>query len=243
MAKIKIINIFYKLVFTAQVLFYPLAAAVFHEIDTTNILFCTFSERFQNRILVENGKVQKIISADEEKLSIFLEEISGQAFIYCRDPEPEETTLSVITNTGVVQDIQIAFTNCSSEVVILRESELETEPGPESEPKNRPFTENIMAVVSDILLGNIPAGYFPCQVQCQQWKPKNGIILDLVAKLDGCMGSDLYVYQIRNVTKKQCQLMECELQFFGCRWVFLEANIILPKQTILGVFSVVKNDK
>ena len=243
MTNTKTLKYFYRLTLTAQMLFCPLSAAVFHEIDTTSPLLCTFSEKFQNRILVENGKVQKVISADEEKLSIFLEEVSGQAFIYARDAEPEETTLSVITNTGVVQDIQIAFSNRSSEVVILKD--LNQEQVDEIEQKNKPCApcaENIMTTVSDILLGNIPVGYFPCQVQCQQWSPKSGIVLDLMTKLEG-RDSDLYLYQVTNTTKKQCQLMECELQFIGCRWVFLEANNILSKQTILGVFSVVKNDK
>lgn len=241
MKKINTLKSLCNLFLKVQMLFCPLSAAVFHEIDTTSPLLCTFSEKFQNRILIENGKVQKVISADEEKLSIFLEEVSGQAFIYARDPEPEETTLSVITNTGVVQDIQIAFSNRSSEVVILKD--LDQEQSEEPEPKNQPCAENIMTIVSDVLLGNIPSGYFPCQVQCQKWSPKSGIVLDLIAKLEGSRDSDLYLYQVSNTTKKKCELMECELQFIGCRWVFLEANTIFPKQTILGVFSVVKNDK
>lgn len=217
-------------------LFFPLFGTVFFDIDTTQTLFCTFSNKFQNRILVENGKVQKVISSDDEKLSIFIEEISGQAFILARESDPEETTLSVITNEGIIQDIQIAFSDKSSEVIVLNGEEIFRAEEPKVETKG-----NFMEIVSEILLGNIPEGYFACQIQCQQWKPKKGITLDLIAKLEGAV-DDLYLYRICNRTKSLCELMECELQFSGCRWIFLETNSINPKQDVIGIISVGKNE-
>lgn len=229
---------------TASILFHlSLSSAIFHEIDTTQPLRCTFSGKFQNRIMIEEGKVQKVISADEEKLSIFLEEVSGQAFIYARDTEPKETTLSIITNNGVVQDIQIAFEDRSSEVVILIDSDFRDDAAEVESKINQKATENTtMAIVSELLLGNIPAGYTPCQIQCQKWTPKRGISIEIMSKLDGC-DEILYLYQITNTTSKKRELLECELECEGCRWVFLEANRFLPKQKILGIISVARNDR
>ncbi|MFI5342787.1 MAG: type-F conjugative transfer system secretin TraK [Chlamydiales bacterium] len=221
----------------------PLSSAIFHEIDTTTPLHCTFSVKFQNRIMIEEGKVQKVISADEEKLSIFLDDISGQAFIYARDPEPEETTLSIITNLGLVQDIQIAFTDRSSEVVILYNADLENESAEvPSKIDQKPIENKVMTLVSELLLGNIPAGYTPCSIQSQKWKPKRGVDLELMTKLEGS-DETLYLYQITNTSSKKRELMECELECEGCRWVFLEANRLPPKQKILGIISVEKNDR
>ena len=75
--------------------------------------------------MVEKGKIQKVIAADEGRLSIFMEELSGQAFICARDQDPEDTTLSIVTETCLVQDLQVTFIERLPEVVILTDPILE----------------------------------------------------------------------------------------------------------------------
>lgn len=218
----------------------PLSAAIFHTIDTTSPLICTFSSKYQNRVMVEKGRIQKVIAVDEERLSIFMEELSGQAFISARDQNPEDTTISVLTETGQVQDLHVTFIDRLPEVVILTDScLLDDQKDPGEDIQQKAAESYVFDKVSDILRGNIPTGYIPCQVKRSLLKPKKGIILETLAQLEG-PDEILNLYQIINTTCKQKILNEVELQSPGCRWVFLETNTILPKQKVLGIIAVQK---
>ena len=213
----------------------PLLGTTFHELDTAKTIYSTFSNKFQNRIMLDGGKIKKIISSNEDRLSILLDPLSGQAFIYLLDPDTLNTSLSAVTEEGVVQDIEISFENCSSEALILKQEE-----SPPAE-QSKVVKNDVMETVSDILLGLIPEGYTPCSVPCQKWQLKKGIEIKLITKLQG-LQEDIYVYQACNNSSKKQNLMECELQFSGSKWVFLETNNLSPKQKILSLVAV-NNDE
>ena len=233
----------YSAVLLGSCLLYPLSslsAAMFHIIDTTFPLLCAFSSQFQNRVMVEGGRVQTVIAADEERLSILMEETSGQAFICARDSSPQDTTISIITESGLVQDLQITFIKRSSEVVILTEPVLESENLEAIQEESVPEINSesrVLAIVDEILAGNIPDGFLPCQIQTEQWRLKKGIILEAISQLVGeC--EVITVYKISNNSRKKASLCESELQSQGWRWVFLETNRLLPKQTMVGMIAV-----
>jgi len=213
-----------------------LNGAIFHDMDTTRSVYCTFSNKFQNRIMIENGTIQKIVSADEEKLSILMEEFSGQAFIFALDPKQETTTLSVISENGFVQDMQIAFAERSSEVVILNEPEEIVEDVNSGSSTN----DYVLNTINQILEGNVPPGYQTSQMQCQKFQLKKDICLELISKFERT-NETLYVYQVKNGAKTKLQIFECELQFEGCRWVFLEANTLSPHEQKIAIIAV-RND-
>ncbi len=73
----------------------------------------------------QNGRIKKVIASENERLSIQMEEITGQVFIYARDTNPKETSISIVSDTGVIQDIQIHFLERTPEVVILQDPEEE----------------------------------------------------------------------------------------------------------------------
>jgi hypothetical protein len=234
----------YKTTFFLFILLLPLlqiSAAMFHLIDTTSPLLCTFASKYQNRVVVEKSKIQKVIAADEEHLSIFMEELSGQAFICARNQEAEETTLSIITESGLVQDLQVTFIDRLPEVIILTDPGLERKPENEQEKVQEKVENHLFATIEELLIGNIPQGYIPCPIKQMQWRPKKGIVLETVAQLEGA-DEILTLYHIINSSNKQKSLKEEELQCQGCRWIFLEANSLLPKQKILGIIAV-ENDE
>lgn len=220
-----------------------LSAAMFHVIDTTSPLLCTFSSLYQNRVMVDKGKIQKVIACDEDKLSIYIEELTGQAFISAREPQAESTTLSIVTETGLVQDLHITFIPRNSEVVILEDPQLdEKECLQNTQEPQKAAEQDLLVKVREILQGHLPEGYLPCQVKNQVWKVKKGIQLELLACLEG-PDELLYLYQASNTTCKFQSLSECELQCQGCRWVFLETNTLSPKQKMLGVLAMEKTDE
>lgn len=216
----------------------PLSAAVFYNLDTTRALQCSLSSKYQNRIMFEGGRIKKVISSEPERICVQMEDLTGQAFIYARDLDPKDTAIAIVTDTGVVQDIQLSFTDRITEVVILKD------PAPVEDIKCGEFKkeaskDDVLEKIEKISLGIIPVGYVACSTSNSQWSPKKGLKFEPVMRLEG---SDefLYIYHVTNISKHQETLLECELEFQGSQWVFLESNTLNPKQKILNVISVAK---
>jgi hypothetical protein len=183
--------------------------------------------------MIEEGRIKKVIASDNERLCIQMEEISGQAFVYARDANSKETAISVVTDTGIIQDIQLSFQDKPPEVVVLKDATLEKEE--KCEKSQNPALLCVQAIMS----GNVPCGYTPCSMGKGKWYPKKDIALEPIMKLEGT-DDFLYVYRATNLLKQSHTLIECELECKGSRWIFLESNILKPKQTILSVISVAK---
>lgn len=83
-----------------------LSAAIYHPIDTTQTLRCCFSISQHNRVLIDKGRIKKIIFP-EEKLHVRMEETSGQVFIQAKTSLQERVVVSIISQTGIVQDVEI----------------------------------------------------------------------------------------------------------------------------------------
>ncbi len=93
--------------------------------------------------------------------------------------------------------------------------------------------------MEEILSGNIPSGYIPCSIAYTTWMPKKGIKFELKTKLEGPHNL-IYIYEATNTLKQRQTLLECELECEDAQWVFLETNILKPKQKILSIISVAK---
>lgn len=200
-------------------------------------MYCHLSSKFQNRIMIESGRIKKIIATDSESLSIQIEDLTGQAFIFSRDPSIRDVSVSVISDTGVVQDILINFIDRSPEVIILSDSEKFNCDSP-GELDDQVLEKSVYyQILEAVLQKRIPAGYISCSVSPCRWIPKKGIELTLKARLEGVFDT-IYVYEAENLLKQQQSLMECELECEGCEWVYLQTNNLNSKQKILSVVAV-----
>ncbi len=214
----------------------PLAAAIFHTIDTTLPLQCQFSMQQHNRILIDSGRIKKLIFP-EDKLHVRMEEISGQVFVQARGFLQEKIILSIISQNGVVQDLEIEFTNRPSEVVILHEA-LEEQEIPLQEVCCAPsLTCDLASIVETILHGQIPPGFLSVVITnfCKAIKP--GIQAKLVGRLKGC-NEDLYVYQIHNSRIWTKGLLESDFACNGTLWVYLQKRCLRPKEMALAIVAV-----
>lgn len=216
-----------------------LSAANYYTINTTSPLHCYLSSKFQNRIMIENGRIKKVVATECERISIQIEELTGQAFIYSRDPNAKETSISVISDTGVIQDIHICFMERMPEVVVLEDHEVAECQLFAQQDEQQAENNCALNMLEDILAGNIPSGYSPCAISPTKWIPKKGIELELKSKLEGLLET-IYIYQATNQLKQQQTLLECEIECEGSRWVYLETNTLCPKQKILSIVAVVK---
>jgi len=215
---------------------FHLSAATYYTINTTSPLHCYLSSTFQNRLMIENGRIKKVVATECERLSIQIEELTGQAFIYVRDPSIKETSISLVSDTGVIQDVHVCFIERMPEVVVLQDLEWTADPACDL-PENQVEQADVLNKVEEILAGHIPVGYILCSMTPNKWIPKKGIELELKSILEGPVDT-IYIYQAKNFLKRQQALLECELECEGYAWIYLETNNLSPKQKILSIIAV-----
>ncbi|MGE3556309.1 MAG: type-F conjugative transfer system secretin TraK [Candidatus Obscuribacterales bacterium] len=206
----------------------PLSAAVFFEVDSAEVKTCTFSSRYHNRIGLSSGKIKKVI-CPEGHLAISMEEESGQAFIQALPHSPNPAILSVVTSDGIVQDLQIAFEEKPTEVVIL------SPPAPAEQQVNQAATPSspllrLSHTINEILKKQCPA-------DCS-WKPLYGHPCKLPSKacLTPCYAlfgpeGEIRVFRLRNPTKRTILVREHQLSFRGGEWVYIEEPSLAPGQS------------
>lgn len=190
--------------------------------------------------MIQNGRVKKVIYP-EENLSISLEEHSGQAFIYAVGKIENPLALAVVTESGLVQDIELSFQSKESEVLILNEPQ-EDETKEDLSTCIAPcMTEEgqRQLVVNDILSGRIPEGYVSCHQPRWNRSIKCGLQGTNIVKLENAT-STLYIYEIVNISKRKRKISEVDLECEGSVWVCLESHNLKPREKILGIVCVGK---
>lgn len=78
----------------------------------------SFSQRDTNRVTIENGRIAKVFGT-EELMAIQFDEENGQCFVKAKSHPGHPVTLTVITESGETQDLEITFKDVASEVVVL----------------------------------------------------------------------------------------------------------------------------
>lgn len=218
----------------------PLQAAIFHEIDTTVTLCCTFSSKQHNRILVDGGRIKKVIFP-EDKLFVRMEEVSGQCFVQPKCPTIDSTLISIVTQDGRIQDVEITFSDGPSEVVVLRAPYCEPEIIYEfSDMPCFLCDDSLNSQMETLLRGEVPCGYRSVPFKKCVMKPKFGITVKLIARLKG-QSDDLLLYEVANTSWWKKRITEQEIVCSEINWVYLEKSCLKSKETILGVVSV-KNE-
>lgn len=215
----------------------PLSGAIYHQIDTTSTLSCSFSSKHHNRILIDQGRVKKIIFP-EEKLHVRMEEVSGQVFVQPKYFSSEPIVVSIITQEGDVQDIEITFSDCPSQVIVLQDSCGMNDPilGVYEEPSIC-ICSSLDECVNHILQGKIPAGYQSTTFRGYAFKPKFGISAKLVGKLAGCVDT-LFIYELTNTTFVRRKMLEKEITCPGAIWGFVQKNCLGAREKILAIVAV-----
>jgi hypothetical protein len=209
------------------------SGAIFHEMDTTVPLECTLSAVHQNRILIEGGRVRKVVHPDGV-LTCQMEPESGQAFVRANGWLPHPVTLSVVTDTGVVQDIQITLEDCSSQVVILREpSEVYVTSGVVGNNAEDFVVGNLEAVLS----GGTPSGY----VKTLSEETREGTIPQVVAQCSRAFTGpyeEIRSFEVTNQSEETRSIVEENFIRPGDLWVHLTSTEIAPEQVVQLVVGV-----
>lgn len=207
-----------------------LQGAIFYQIDTTMPLKCTFSSLYQNRVAVDKGRVEKAIYC-EDMIDVRLEEESGQAFVYCTGPTAKETVLSIVTDKGQVQDIELTFEEQSTEVVILQ--------NPSKTSNYSPHSQEISTIINEVLCGRAPKGFCCFTSNLQQQELCGVFLLDPIATFEG-LHQSLHLLRIVNNGRCENYINEVEINLPSTLWVYLVKHDLLPQEETLAIVAIRK---
>ncbi len=144
----------YKYILASQIIIGTnLLGATQQTIDGKQPIFVSFSTSSHNRIAVEDGAVEKIFG-DSSIFSVTIDSITGNAFVNVLEEIGDTpAALSVVTSTGLVQDLLVSAKEGPSEPILLRENEA---PPFFRQDVSMAFTVDVL---NKILEGKIPFGY------------------------------------------------------------------------------------
>jgi hypothetical protein len=185
--------------------------------------------------MVTGGMIQKVIFPPDGDISIHLEEETGQAFVYALTPNPSDTTITIVTGDGLVQDVELHFADQSSEVIVLDEiKEIPVKQEPCVHPQ---YSQDIVCILKSIMQGKVPSGYRSYEYDQQARKVDKNIMAGLIARFVG--PSDvLYVWSVWNCSTEERCIKEKEVNFQNGAWVYIQQNKLRPREKMLAIVSV-----
>lgn len=208
-------------------LFFPMyvSCLVVHTIDTGHPLKVTFSKDHQNRILLEDGFVKKVI-APQSTFSIQIERESGQVFVHSVRDAGKPVVLSVITSNGFVQDIEVTMEEKTSEVVVLKEPEPFSLDESCSTNAQKPCIK-IISIIQDVRKGKIPKGFARRDIKEEEVKPEQSKNLYLIPQ--NAFESPYMMitqYKAFNQDQETIEIEESRLSEKDTVWIFVEQTTL-----------------
>ena len=183
----------------------------------------SLSKKDMNKISFENDRIKRVIGLDSS-CSMEFDEDLGQIFIKSMQENESSSTLTLMTESGAMQDIEISFLDKSGEhLVIYSEGELDS-----SQDKSSNKTGGLIDFVKKVFNGKV-----------EKHKLKKGVFdrkqgdLKLVAKFS--MKSLRYkalVFEIFTNNKNGSNISEKEISKENDQAIFLESNHVAYKTSI-----------
>lgn len=203
-------------------------------INDKKLLTTVFSSQHHNRIVIEEGRVEKVIYP-MGYLDVEIEPICGSAYVSSNTQTPEIVTISLITENGFCQDIQLSFANKPSEILVLTENNSPTNVFDKSGTTTHPVKDT----VKSILDGCTPKGYYFRNFERKVLDGPKGVRRELVSILEG-ENDRVYVFRYHNNTKNVCEISEEDLIEYGTKWVYLGSRALMPKEGSIAIVAMVK---
>ncbi len=212
------------------VLSVSLRAAQYVTMDPTAVLSVTLSSSNHNRIGIVGDRIKKAFFRSNN-VFVSVEEDSGQLFVQAIKPNCPKTTLSIVTVSGSVQDLELTFNECSSEIVLLQPVPGCEEEADEGNPPRTAIGEADLAdLVEGVLKGIIPEGYASFEDLDQPVNICKGLTIQRLSRLVNDR-QIIFVYKLQNCSKKAKSVTECQVNVLDGDWVFLDWYQLKPMKT------------
>lgn len=198
----------------------------------------TFSRQSHNRISVEQGSIRKLFG-DQSLFSVTIDDVIGQAFVtLLQDISETPASLTVVTSSGVVQDLLVLSESKPSEHLILKEKD---EEGDRSVFFSTDFHTHTIDFLNDLLSGKTPLGYGKRSLQVgDQLEMPPPLKVTPLRVFEGPY-EKIIVYQIGNSGRKPIVINADLIKKPSDNWVFLDAHELDFTENALCVISSPKD--
>ncbi len=219
-----------------------LFSAQYIPMDPTAVISVNLSSNHHNRIGIIGDRIKKAFFRNSN-LSVDVEEDSGQLFVQAMKPHCPNTTLSLVSTSGVVQDLELCFFDGSSEIVLLQPVLREIDDSMDGvrtcnsvcEALDDPLTN----LVDGVIKGIIPDGYTLFEDQDSPVKICKELKMQRISRLVGDK-QIVFFYRLQNISKKSKCVTECQVNILDGDWVFLDRYKLNPDECAIVLIGCLR---
>jgi type-F conjugative transfer system secretin TraK len=200
------------------------------EIDDTQKLKVTLSTKDTNRITIDNSRIAQVFGV-EELMAIQFDEENGQCFVKAKTNPGHPVTLTLITEEGETQDLEVTFADVPSELVLLHSLKKDLKPLSEVVGDDE---ENVHAeaieLMKQIVRQQIPKGFTVMGILDAKEKVlRTGGTVRTLKHLTG-RGWEILMGTVRNPTDAVIRIKESALASDQDIAVYLSQGELHPGQ-------------
>lgn len=201
------------------------------EIDETQKLKVTFSQRDTNRISIDNSRISQVFGV-EELMAIQFDEENGQCFVKAKTNPGHPVTLTLITEEGETQDLEITFADQSSEVVRLHSIKKDLKPLSEAVSEDEINLQmQAVELIKQLVRQQRPKGLSVIHLSDQPEVPlSNGVTLQITQQLRGG-GFEVIVGALLNSSDARRVLNESQIAGEQDLAIYLSQRDLHPGQS------------
>jgi hypothetical protein len=178
------------------------------DIDDTHKLKVTFSMKDTNRITIDNSRIAQVFGV-EELMAIQFDEENGQCFVKAKTNPGHPVTLTLITEEGETQDLELTFADVPSELVRLHSLKKDLTPLSEvmDEVGEAPHQQAI-ELIKQLVRKQIPKGFTVMElIDSKDRVLENGGTLRYTQHLSGS-GWNVMIGTLTNSTDRRMRVKE-----------------------------------
>lgn len=200
------------------------------EIDDTQKLKITLSAKDTNRITIDNSRIAQVFGV-EELMAIQFDEENGQCFVKAKTNPGHPVTLTLITEEGETQDLEVTFADVPSELVRLHSLKKDLKPLSEvvGDDDGSLHAEAI-ELMKQLVRQQIPKGFSVSELSDTKERVlKNGCTLQTLKRLTG-RGWEILMGSVKNPTESMIRIKESALASEQDIAVYLSQGELHPGQ-------------
>lgn len=181
-------------------------ALVKAEIHETQKLKVAFSNRDTNRISIDNSRVAQVFGV-EDLLAIQFDEENGQCFVKAKVTPPHPVTLTLITEEGETQDLELTFVDKPSETVILHSLKKDLQPLSDVVGEGEDAVKlQAVELIKQLVRHHIPKGFSVVALSSKaEATLHNGSVVNYHQRLTGG-GFDVLIGVVQNPTSQRLRI-------------------------------------
>jgi type-F conjugative transfer system secretin TraK len=200
------------------------------DIDDTQKLKVTLSAKDTNRITIDNSRIAQVFGV-EELMAIQFDEENGQCFVKAKTNPGHPVTLTLITEEGETQDLEVTFADVPSELVRLHSLKKDLKPLSEvvGDDDGSLHAEAI-ELMKQLVKQKIPTGFSVSDLSDTKERVlKNGCTLQTLKRLTG-RGWEIWLGNVKNPTDAVIRIKESVLASEQDIAVYLSQGELPPGQ-------------